>query len=254
MNRLLITTIAGALAVQSTAFAQRIIGGNDVTPDQSIAASAVSLSTSTVKAFCSRVLIHPSAILTAAHCVKGRPVSTLAVTFGLNGTTTPLYRGAYQVYIPKQYDEYASRLPNVKNAYDIAIVIFSGSLPRGYKPALMVKDAAVLHTGDAVEVGGFGMSNSAGSAGVLRTCLTTVLNPAYSTSELQLNASSRCAPAGGDSGGPMFRVGVRNNVYLYGLTIWGWHNDDGSPLYGIHTRVATYYPWIMAVLLNPTRR
>lgn len=235
-------------ALSSTAHA--IIGGDPLDLSRSVAHVTVSISTKEVKALCSGVLIAQNAVLTSAQCVYKKDPRSLFITFGYDAAASTLYRGVTQTYVPKQFVPYEDQLPRFRNAWDIAILFFTGSLPKPYRIADLVKGDPLV-TDDIVDVAGHGPEDSAGAgAGILRGCRTNVADPQFSGSEFQLRSSAGCGISVRDAGGPVYRL-IGTNVFVYGLHAWGLIDSDGKPLYSVHTKIGTYYPWIQAILINP---
>lgn len=230
--------------------ARAIIGGAPLDLSRSVAHVTVSVSSAETRALCSGVLIAQNAVLTSAQCVQGRDPRKLFVTFGFNALASTLYRGVTRSYVPQQFAPYATELPRFRNAWDIAIVFFAGSLPKPYRIADLVPSNP-LQPGELVDLAGHGATDfGLTGAGLLRGCRTKVSDPAWSGSELTTEGTELCGAAGRDAGGPLYRV-LGNNVYVYALHAWGWPAQEDAPAFSVHTRIGAYLPWIQAILLNP---
>jgi len=228
-----------------------IMGGELVNANQAIARVTVSLSlvgaSSDQRGYCSAVLISNHAAITAAHCVVDKSPASVLITFGTVASQATQFRVLNNIIIPHEYHPYGDQLPNMKNAFDIAILLFDGGLPDGFQVAQMQSGNPLLAK-NVIHIAGFGITSAeATNGGVLRTCVTQVLDPHYSESEIELLASHECSPATGDSGGPVFTVnsGV---VSFYAIHNWGWHDAAQNPTIGVHTRIGFYYPWINSFL------
>lgn len=238
------------LALLHPVGAHAILGGAPLDLSRAVAHVTVAISTADTRAFCSGVLIAQNAVLTSAQCVYKRDPRQLFVTFGADALRSTLYRGVTRTYVPTQYRPYATELPAFRNAWDIAIVLFAGSLPKPYRIADLVPGSP-LAPGELVDLAGFGATDfGLAGAGELRGCRTSVSDPATSSSEFETVGTELCGAAGRDAGGPVYRV-LGTSVYVHGIHAWGWPAESGNPAYSVHTRIGAYLPWIQAILLNP---
>jgi secreted trypsin-like serine protease len=234
------------LHTQSSFARDFIEGGADADPRSAIAQTAISLgdlsqSGDLTRAFCSGVIISDHSIVTAAHCLAGRDPTQTVVLFGFNGNVTSVMRTGSEIHIPDHYHPYGDALPNAKNNLDIGVLVFTGSLPSGFKPALLESnELKPSDAGSSFTIAGFGGPKP----GVLDLCDVTLKDNAFSESEFELNSSHACTPAGGDSGGPDFRIS-RNRVVLYGIHNWGWEDEAGNPTMSVEAKISFYAKWIL---------
>lgn len=242
--------ILGILLIVLSPSAHAILGGISLDASHPAAQIVVSISSRESKTVCSGILIANSAVLTGARCLYKKNPRSLFVTFGTDTAESTTYRGGLRTYVPKQFVPYDHQLPRFKNAWDIGILFFSGSLPKPYRTAKLLKNG-ILADGESIEMAGFGAGARDGTGvGILRSCSTDVCEGQFSGSELQLQNSDHCGLSPRDAGGPVYRV-IGTDVFVYGLSAWGWRGPDFKPVYSVHTKISTYYPWIQAILLVP---
>lgn len=143
-----------------------IMGGSVLKETDPVAASVVGIWDSKEKFMCTGTLIADDIVLTAAHCVVGKPAQ-LKVVFGTEVFSTLYAREVdiQQEYIHpviaakanENYERDEEKQPQA-DQNDIAVIKFKGALPPGFKPAQMLKDVKELSRGVAVTVAGYGVS------------------------------------------------------------------------------------------------
>ncbi len=215
-----------------------------------MAQSIISLSENTAqgfsRSFCSGTIISSNAILSAAHCLAGKAPQNIWVTFGTDGLQSTTLKPATQIFIHPRYQVYGSRLPNVKDNGDLAILTFDGGLPFGYRPALLATSLQDLKTKSPVFIAGFGIPNH----GILSACQTAIQNLHFSNTEIELYGFSSCSPNGGDSGGPTYLI-KNNRVVVLAIHNWGWHDEQSQPLYSVEASVPYYLEWLHSIVKTP---
>jgi secreted trypsin-like serine protease len=194
-----------------------IIGGTDATGSEDFAPVVVSVYNAAKGGLCTGSIVSDSLIVTAAHCVDGKP-SDLRLIFGTDirneQTRTVKMVDAYKVspLWPFRSDEEF-------NAGDIAMIKFSGGLPAGYRAAQILNDKSALQNGTVVTLAGYGISDGVAhtGAGNLRYTDVKIQNAAYSESEVLVSQTEGKGACHGDSGGPAY-VRVNGQLMLWGVT------------------------------------
>lgn len=227
----------------------QIIGGTDATGEEDFTKSIVSLYNVADESLCTASIITDSILVTAAHCVDGKP-SDLRVVFGVSLEDTNIIIKpveAFQVsplWPVRQNQEF--------NSGDIAVVRFAGGLPAGYKPVPMLTDAAVLKDGQPVLLAGYGISDGVEStgAGRLRYVETTIQNAKFSKTEVLVDQTKGKGACHGDSGGPAY-IEMNGKRLLWGVTSRGVNdpNNDCS-VSAAYTSIAYYTAWISMTSLK----
>ncbi|MGH4034909.1 serine protease [Actinomycetota bacterium Odt1-20B] len=252
-----LTAAATALALVSptpVAADSVVIGGNPVQASESPWAVALSsrdrFGGTRAGQFCGGVVVGPSTVLTAAHClseeVLGVPlneVTDLKVIAGrgdlraADGGEVPVSRA----WVNPSYDSYT-------NAGDVAALTLSRPLPASWAIPMASEGDPAYEAGTGAAVYGWGDTTGAGDyARKLRSARVRVLpdtacEAAYpgDSDGTYLPASMLCAgeleggrdACQGDSGGPLVAHGR-----LVGLVSWGSGcGRAGSP--GVYTRVS----------------
>lgn len=221
---------------------------------------------------CGGVLIAPTYVLTAAHCVTPKAGLDLKADYVVRAGSLDLrnpmreYR-IVRIVIDERYRE--TRPP----AHDIALVeiaLRGAAIPVAEEPTPIALPGAgvVLPATARVTVTGWGLTAAAvrGSSpsGLLAAVLRLI--PAASCTVAGTNrpidpAQHLCAgpndparPADscqGDSGGPLTWQGPGRRWYLVGLVSWGPEGVCGGGSPGIYTNVATHLDWIAKAKTSP---
>src|SRR5262249_26411063 len=140
---------------------------------------------------CSGVVIQPTWILTAAHCLTSPPA---AVLVGSSVQTATVLAPSGYAHDPA-YDP-----NNVLNGHDIGLVAVSSGLPTPVASNVYrTTNIGPNSQGSSIRIVGFGDNASNGGAGTKRTG-TTTLDVVYSDA-LQIGSTS-VTDCFGDSGGP----------------------------------------------------
>ena len=258
-----------------------IMGGTVVPDGAPIASSIVAILDKEANAVCTGSIIAENFIVTAAHCAND--AKFLKVVFGndmdlyLNSHEQDILemhvRQVTAVVVHPDYDE---KLNDQKNTdhNDIAVMRFTGKLPPGYKPAVLLADSSYIKIGQMAKLAGFGVDDielkpvntkkvkdlrekidsgeiycedekekhcfevNATGEGILRQAEAPIALKGIS--EVILNESKGQGTCMGDSGGPAY-LQDGNDFYLFGVTSRGSQLCDGR---GIYTNVVYFTTWI----------
>jgi secreted trypsin-like serine protease len=189
------------------------------------------------QALCTGSILSENIVLTAAHCVEGNP-QQMSLIFANNIKKA----NSSQVRSVDTFEQNPYwQNPSASKKGDLALLHFTGGLPRGYQPVQLVDRATSLQEGDSVYFLGYGVTNGnthAGS-GVLRTTETTVLGEQSPTQIV--TDGTKTSVCFGDSGGPAFIE--QDGQWLQ----WGVASSVSSQScneVSIHTSVMSYESWI----------
>lgn len=219
--------------------AQAIIGGVPVSAEDEIAKSTVLLYGYADQGsfICSGTILDSSHILTAAHCVAD--IKDMFILFTNNAGTPALVES---ILLGRTYARKASRMnhnidyPNtgLGSRYphnDIGIVKFSGGIPAGFKPVMILNPALMgnyIKRDQQVILAGFGQRSGEGvETGVLYKNAVTVKSAYSKTVVVGEGGSSACH---GDSGGPAF-VSINGKLYQWGVLSRGEPGCTSSAIY-----------------------
>lgn len=257
-----------------------IMNGTDVKDSDAILSSIVAIYNDKEGYLCTGSIIAPNIILTAAHCISGKP-SDMRIVFGTNmdewlNAREPDVQAEHIRHVSDmKINEDYTRLQNAQmNTHDIALMKFKGTLPEGYKPATFLADQTWLKRGTTVTVAGYGVNlvdqkpldpkkypgnklEQAIEAGeVVCDATETHCNevemkgdgilrqtqaPIASLQESEVRLNeSNAGTCAGDSGGPAYIL--KDGVfYLFGITSRGSGLCDG---YGVYTNAVEFQTWI----------
>ena len=265
----------------------KIIGGNVVAEGAPIASSIVAIMDKDLNSVCTGSIIAENFIVTAAHCANDP--RHLKVVFG---NDMDLYLTAHeqdilemhvrQVTAVVQHPNYNEKQNEMKNTdhNDIAVMRFSGKLPPGYKPAVLLADDNFLQRGVMAQLAGFGVDFvdlkavdikkvknlremidtgaiyceddqekkcflvEASGEGILRQAQAPIALKGIS--EVVLNETAGQGTCLGDSGGPAY-LQDGSNYFLFGVTSRGSQLCDGT---GVYTNVVFFTSWINATMAS----
>ncbi len=222
-----------------------IIGGHLVTKKNEIAATTVSLLDARQGTLCTASILSDDVALTAAHCIDGDP-NDMQLSFGPKSSgleTRPIVEMmASTNWGNHRHDEF--------NNGDIALVKFSGGLPKGTVPATLMKTNHHLSDGEIVTLAGFGITNGSGAgAGRLRSVEVKIAKAHYSQTEVSIDQTKRKGACHGDSGGPAFIQDNNGGLQIWGITSRGI-NDPSNHCVGesVYTRIQPYARWINSIV------
>ncbi|MFF9018245.1 serine protease [Streptomyces sp. NPDC014870] len=255
----LISTAAGPFAAVAPAAADSVVVGGQPA-EAADAPWAVALSSrdrfggTRAGQFCGGVVVAPTKVLTAAHClgrdVLGGEPSELPDFKVIAGRSALYGQGGHEVrvsrtWISPDYDPTA-------NTNDLAVLTLASALPQSYVIRTAVPGDVAETPGTAADVYGWGDTTGNGTyASALRSARVQVLPDASCEraypggfGAAYQPGTMLCAgdPQGGrdacqgDSGGPLVAAGR-----LIGLVSWG--SGCGQPENpGVYTRVSTVLP------------
>jgi len=230
-----LAAIAAVAALLFTAPAHAIVGGQPASADIKAEAAMI---VSTRGATCTGVVLTPSVVLTAAHCVQPAADYAVVVFEAAGPRLIPVARIA--LHPSFQANSFETQRPTP----DLALVKLSTPLPGSFQPAQLSSDMALPAKRTSFTLVGFGVTKDGDgkSAGTLRT----VQLPSIGTTGGIMIRLSNGASAGGctgDSGGPVFLDGV-----VAGIIGWSTAAGGARGCGGVTgaTLVGPQRPWIDA--------
>jgi MYXO-CTERM domain-containing protein len=264
---LLLGTTSGCLVAAGTEseaelgeVASPVIGGAAATKNEIFSTVAL-LAPGEPEYICSGILIAPSVVVTAAHCLykdedkycqtQYAPYDLTVVAGALDATTASAAQH-YDIAKMFTHDDFLCPLPAFGRANDLAIVLLKGSIT-SLTPVPTIKFDKIksaLSPGTLVTIQGYGARDvemtQFGQLYVART-------PYQEAKPTEFIAGALSAPDAcvGDSGGPVYLT-VNGKKYLVGMT--SRRNDDEdagckvTPMGGIYTilGVDDYDAWLKA--------
>jgi MYXO-CTERM domain-containing protein len=259
---LLLGTTAGCLVATETEtaadlgeVASPVIGGAAATKDQIFSTVAL-LAPDDPNYICSGILIAPSVVVTAAHCIYKVACQTeyapydLTVVAGALDATTASAEQHYDIANMIPYPGFVCPMPDTLGVVnDLAIILLKGSIT-SLSPIPTVtfdKIKSALSTGTLVTIEGYGDRNTGMTQfGQVYTAQTPYQEA--STTELIAGAMSAPDTCTGDSGGPVYLT-VEGTKYVVGMTSRGNGPDTAcgnAPMGGIYTilGVQNYDDWL----------
>ncbi|SDN78132.1 trypsin-like serine protease, partial [Streptomyces wuyuanensis] len=239
----------------------RIIGGSTTTISSAPWMAQLHFSDAEGSYFCGGVVIAPTKVATAAHCVKGikwyqdgavvvgtdqMPTQNSDGSWDFHGGTV---LGAYRQWHHPQYSPYT-----IDN--DVAVLTLTSTVPSTVKPLPLAQptDSALYQAGRDGKVYGWGRTSSTNPNSASQTLKVadadivsdTACGAAYPDGFIKGHMVCAGAPptgddatsettCNGDSGGPLV-VGGK----LAGIVSWGDENCSAEGKYGVYAKATTY--------------
>ncbi len=207
------------------------------------------------RSMCTGILIRPSVVLTAAHCVTSS-YTDLAILFSLDlspsGTpldSSKLTRVSFGV-VPDPWIEFKQGKPTSNGRGDLALLRLATPAPASHEPFAIFETTQMvsqaLPKGTPVLFAGFGFVNQAEKLHPesLQKITLPLSKDRYNETEAKFDQpfSGVCS---GDSGGPSFiRVDNSTDWQLYGINSYGSAQCVGKFGYIAVTRVASHANWL----------
>ncbi len=216
-----------------------IYGGSHVTSRDAVSKRVAAL-TRGGDFECTGTFIDTDLFLTAAHCLEGKKPA--GITTGLDvrkGGLADLSVSGFEIH-----PEYPANRTADVDAYDIALVRFTGGLPKGAMIAPMVPAQFALQPGDPVIVAGYGNARASSKAwgnGILRKAELPVLDYFLGKTEMSLEQDGSTGICFGDSGGPAF-VKIQGVLHLVGVADRVWKSNCGKA--ADYAKVTSHFDWI----------
>jgi len=230
-----LAALAAVAALLFTAPAHAIVGGQTASADFKAEAAMI---VSTRGASCTGVVLAPSVVLTAAHCVQPAADYAVVVFEAAGPRLIPVARVAlHPSFDPNSFE---TRRPTP----DLALLKLSAPLPGSFQPAQLSSDMALPAKRSGFTLVGFGVTKDGDgkSAGTLRTVSLPSIG---TTGGIMIRLSDGTAKGGctGDSGGPVFLDGV-----VAGIIGWSTATGGARGCGGVTgaTLVGPQRPWIDA--------
>lgn len=207
--------------------------------------------------FCGGVVIAPTKIATAAHCVKGFDWDAHGAVVTGSASTEPNSSGTvswpYRQWNSPLYKDVQGAADN-----DVAVLTLYSPVPAKPLPVMANTDTALYAPGTQAKVYGWGRTSSAGDdiSTTLRSATLPIVSDtacrssygsffvaghmvcAGTTGATEAETTGAC---NGDSGGPLVIGGK-----LAGIVSWGVQDCVGEGAYSVFAKVSTYVPAINA--------
>ena len=228
-----------------------IVGGTTVKATDPVASSTILIVGNSPQGqyICSGSIIAPDIVVTAAHCVAEEvsapvPASQIRLVFNLkipkSGSDPSVRKISDYRFHPSWKGVSPDGTVDGDNLHDIAIISFSGGLPRGYAPAKILPKNVALTVGESVLLAGYGITNARTQAGAGTLRKVTVQIQQLLDSEVVVDESHRKGSCSGDSGGPAFATD-KGTTYLFGVTSRG---DSSCAISGVYTDIPAHADFV----------
>ncbi|UOF00365.1 S1 family peptidase [Bdellovibrio reynosensis] len=236
-----------------------IIGGEKVKADDQIVKSTVALMSfredaqgEQSQSFCTGTLIAKNVILTAAHCIpyiaEDDKRGGMLVIFHLD-LNKATQKDVLEIVDVVMHQDYGTDVEAQEDLNDIALVKFTGELPKGYGVAKLLTDSSLLKKDATVTLAGYGYIKTDGvnveNDYNLRKANVQIYDRMGNT-EIVLDQTKGKGACHGDSGGPAF-LKVDNVEYVWGVTSRGIYKEgdpDNCQTYSVYTEVAAQAAFI----------
>ncbi len=204
-NQPQLTLPAATVLCESQGMTPKIVNGTAcVAPEASPVVLLVIQEPSGATSACSGVLVTPTAVVTAAHCVEGKISRIVAAQWKGDGTADPIDASSWVPHPGYSYTD--GRLLN-----DLGVVHLRSPLSN---PTMPVLTSQRLSTGQSAYISGWGRPSYELSVGLVRVDYVEDSRAGFVFDE---KLSNTCM---GDSGGPMYRV-INGRAGVVGVTSGG---------------------------------